>query len=170
MTMRIDLILPQFVLLDVMYVLAACMQTIHVPFVVSRRMSYNRVAACLYEASLVVHLAIVADILLCSTGNRLLAQPFAIAHALTGILWLNLLLVAFGIGLAAYYRRPCMIPELALIAASIPPVVKLLGPAWVGAAIIEGAFSSSAPFRRFFWMRAIGKRTSLHSRRSRLSM
>ena len=60
MTMRIDLILPQFVLLDVMYVLAACMQTIHVPLVVSRRMSYNRVAACLYEASLVVHLAIVA--------------------------------------------------------------------------------------------------------------
>ena len=42
--MRIDLILPQFVLLDVMYVLAACMQTIHVPLVVSRRMSYNRVA------------------------------------------------------------------------------------------------------------------------------
>ena len=84
--MRIDLILPQFVLLDVMYVLAACMQTIHVPLVVSRRMSYNRVAACLYEASLVVHLAIVADILLCSTGNRLLAPPFAIAHALTGIL------------------------------------------------------------------------------------
>ena len=81
--MRIDLILPQFVLLDVMYVLAACMQTIHVPLVVSRRMSYNRVAACLYEASLVVHLAIVADILLCSTGNRLLAPPFAIAHALT---------------------------------------------------------------------------------------
>ena len=140
MTMRIDLILPQFVLLDVMYVLAACMQTIHVPLVVSRRMPYNRVAVCLYEASLVVHLAIVADILLCSTGNRLLAPPFAIAHALTGILWLNLLLVAFGIGLAVYYRHPCMIPELALIAASIPPVVKLLGPVWIGALIVEGAF------------------------------
>ena len=163
MTMRIDLILPQFVLLDVMYVLAACMQTIHVPLVVSRRMSYNRVAACLYEASLVVHLAIVADILLCSTGNRLLAPPFAIAHALTGILWLNLLLVAFGIGLAAYYRRPCMIPELALIAASIPPVGLVPSSS-------KGRFSSSALFRRFFWMRAIGKRTSLHSRRSRLSM
>ena len=33
-----------------------------------------------------------------------------------------------------------MIFELMLVAASIPPVVKLLGPAWVGAAIIEGVF------------------------------
>ena len=38
MTMRFDLILPQFVLLDVIYVLAACMQTIHVPLIASRRM------------------------------------------------------------------------------------------------------------------------------------
>lgn len=167
MTMRFDLILPQFVLLDVIYVLAACMQTIHVPLITSRRMPYSRIAVCIYEASLVVHLVIVADIILASTGSRLLASPFLIARALEGVLWLNLLLVAFGVCLAVHYRRPCMIFELMLVAASIPPVVKLLGPAWVGAAIIEGAFSSSAPFRRFFWMRAIGKRTSLHSRRLR---
>lgn len=138
--MRIDLILPQFVLLDVIYVLAACMQTIHVPLVVSWRMSYSRVAVCIYEASLVVHLAIVADIILCSTGNRLLAPPFAIAHALAGVLWFNLLLVVFGMGLAVRYRRPCMIPELALIAASTPPVVNVLGPMWHAVVVIEGAF------------------------------
>lgn len=138
--MRIDLILPQFVLLDVMYVLAACMQTIHVPLIASRRMTYNRAAVCVYEASLVVHLVIVAGIIFASTGSRLLASPFLIAQALEGVLWLNLLLVAFGIGLAVYYRRPCMILELVLIAASIPPVVKLLGPVWVGAVIAEGAF------------------------------
>lgn len=169
MTMRFDLILPQFVLLDVIYVLAACMQTIHVPLIASRRMPYSRIAVCIYEASLVVHLVIVADIILASTGSRLLVSPFLIAQALEGVLWLNLLLVAFGVCLAVHYRRPCMIFELMLVAASIPPVVKLLGPAWVGAAIIEGAFSSSALFRRFFWTRAIGKRTSLHSRQSRLS-
>lgn len=140
MTMRFDLILPQFVLLDVIYVLAACMQTIHVPLIASRRMPYSRIAVCIYEASLVVHLAIVADIILASTGSRLLVSPFLIAQALEGVLWLNLLLVAFGVCLAVHYRRPCMIFELMLVAASIPPVVKLLGPAWVGAAIIEGAF------------------------------
>ena len=102
MTMRIDLILPQFVLLDVIYVLAACMQTIHVPLIASRRMSYNRAAVCIYEASLVVHLVIVADIIFASTDNRLLAPPFLIAQTLEGVLWLNLLLVAFGIGLAVY--------------------------------------------------------------------
>ena len=138
--MRFDLILPQFVLLDVIYVLAACMQTIHVPLITSRRMSYSRIAVCIYEASLVVHLVIVADIILASTGSRLLASPFLIARALEGVLWLNLLLVAFGVCLAVHYRRPCMIFELMLVAASIPPVVKLLGPAWVGVAIIEGAF------------------------------
>ena len=140
MTMRFDLILPQFVLLDLIYVLAACMQTIHVPLIASRRMPYSRIAVCIYEASLVVHLAIVADIILASTGSRLLVSPFLIAQALEGVLWLNLLLVAFGVCLAVHYRRPCMIFELMLVAASIPPVVKLLGPAWVGAAIIEGAF------------------------------
>ena len=138
--MRFDLILPQFVLLDVIYVLAACMQTIHVPLIASRRMPYSRIAVCIYEASLVVHLVIVADIILASTGSRLLVSPFLIAQALEGVLWLNLLLVAFGVCLAVHYRRPCMIFELMLVAASIPPVVKLLGPAWVGAAIIEGAF------------------------------
>ena len=140
MTMRFDLILPQFVLLDVIYVLAACMQTIHVPLITSRRMPYSRIAVCIYEAGLVVHLVIVADIILASTGSRLLVSPFLIAQALEGVLWLNLLLVAFGVCLAVHYRRPCMIFELMLVAASIPPVVKLLGPAWVGAAIIEGAF------------------------------
>lgn len=140
MTMRFDLILPQFVLLDVIYVLAACMQTIHVPLIASRRMPYSRIAVCIYEASLVVHLVIVADIILASTGSRLLVSPFLIAQALEGVLWLNLLLVAFGVCLAVHYRRPCMIFELMLVAASIPPVVKLLGSAWAGAAIIEGAF------------------------------
>ena len=67
--MRFDLILPQFVLLDVIYVLAACMQTIHVPLITSRRMPYSRIAVCIYEASLVVHLAIVADILLLLDGQ-----------------------------------------------------------------------------------------------------
>ena len=82
MTMRFDLILPQFVLLDAIYVLAACMQTIHVPLIASRRMPYSRIAVCIYEASLVMHLVIVTDIILASTGSRLLISPFLIAQAL----------------------------------------------------------------------------------------
>ena len=40
--MQIPLILPQIVALDIVFALAACLQTIHVPLIVSRRSSYNR--------------------------------------------------------------------------------------------------------------------------------
>ena len=54
--MQISLILPQIVALDVVFALAACLQTIHVPLIASRRSSYNRKVICAYEASLVLHL------------------------------------------------------------------------------------------------------------------
>lgn len=54
--MTISLILPQIVALDVVFALAACLQTIHVPLISSRRSSYNRKVICAYEASLVLHL------------------------------------------------------------------------------------------------------------------
>ena len=40
--MQISLILPQIVALDIVFALAACLQTIHVPLIASRRSSYNR--------------------------------------------------------------------------------------------------------------------------------
>lgn len=40
--MQISFILPQIVALDVVFVLAACLQMIHVPLIASRRSSYNR--------------------------------------------------------------------------------------------------------------------------------
>lgn len=49
--MQISLILPQIVALDVVFALAACLQTIHVPLIASRRSSYNRKVICAYEAS-----------------------------------------------------------------------------------------------------------------------
>ena len=55
--MQISLILPQIVALDVVFALAACLQTIHVPLIASRRSSYNRKVICAYEASLVLHLS-----------------------------------------------------------------------------------------------------------------
>lgn len=58
--MQISLILPQIVALDVVFALAACLQTIHVPLIASRRSSYNRKVICAYEASLVLHLMISA--------------------------------------------------------------------------------------------------------------
>lgn len=58
MTMQISLILPQIVALDVVFALAACLQTIHVPLISSRRSSYNRKVICAYEASLVLHLVV----------------------------------------------------------------------------------------------------------------
>lgn len=47
--MQISLILPQIVALDVVFALAACLQTIHVPLIASRRSSYNRKVICAYE-------------------------------------------------------------------------------------------------------------------------
>ena len=44
--MQISLILPQIVALDVVFALAACLQTIHVPLIASRRSSYNRKVIC----------------------------------------------------------------------------------------------------------------------------
>ena len=48
--MQISLILPQIVALDVVFALAACLQTIHVPLIASRRSPYNRKVICAYEA------------------------------------------------------------------------------------------------------------------------
>lgn len=62
MTVQIPLIIPQIVTLDVVFALAACLQTIHVPLIASRRSSYNRKLICAYEASLVLHLIISAVI------------------------------------------------------------------------------------------------------------
>lgn len=44
--MQISLILPQIVALDVVFALAVCLQTIHVPLIASRRSSYNRKVIC----------------------------------------------------------------------------------------------------------------------------
>ena len=76
--MQISLILPQIVALDVVFALAACLQTIHVPLISSRRSSYNRKVICAYEASLVLHLVISALILFASSGSYLVA-PLAFA-------------------------------------------------------------------------------------------
>ncbi len=87
--MQIPLILPQIVALDVVFALAACLQTIHVPLIASRRSSYNRKVICAYEASLVLHLVISALILFASSGLYLMAPLDVCARAMGGALWLN---------------------------------------------------------------------------------
>lgn len=138
--MQISLILPQIVALDVVFALAACLQTIHVPLIASRRSSYNRKVICAYEASLVLHLVISAVILFASSGSYLVAPLDVCAVAMGGALWLNAAIFAYGVVLMVHYRRPVMLAELLLVAAVTPPVVFAMGSAWAVVLIAEGAF------------------------------
>lgn len=138
--MQISLILPQIVALDVVFALAACLQTIHVPLIASRRSSYNRKVICAYEASLVLHLVISALILFASSGSYLVAPLDVCARAMGGALWLNAVIFAYGMVLMVHYRRPVMLAELLLVAAVTPPVVLAMGSAWTTVLIAEGAF------------------------------
>ena len=138
--MQIPLILPQIVALDVVFALAACLQTIHVPLIASRRTSYNRKVICAYEASLVVHLMVSALILFASSGSYLMAPLDVCARAMGGALWLNATIFAYGVMLMVHYRRPVMLAELLLVAAVTPPVVFAMGSAWTVVLIAEGAF------------------------------
>ena len=138
--MRISLILPQIVALDVVFALAACLQTIHVPLIASRRSSYNRKVICAYEASLVLHLMISALILFASSGSYLVAPLDVCARAMGGALWLNAAIFAYGVVLMVHYRRPVMLVELLLVVAVTPPVVFAMGSAWTVVLIAEGAF------------------------------
>ena len=138
--MQISLILPQIVALDIVFALAACLQTIHVPLIASRRSSYNRRAVCAYEASLVLHLVISALILFASSGSYLVAPLDVCARAMGGVLWLNAAIFAYGVVLMVRYRRPVMLVELLLVVAVTPPVVFATGSAWTVVLIAEGAF------------------------------
>ena len=140
MTMQISLILPQIVALDVVFALAACLQTIHVPLIASRRSPYNRKVICAYEASLVLHLMISALILFASSGSYLVAPLDVCARAMGGALWLNAAIFAYGVVLMVHYRRPVMLVELLLVVAVTPPVVFAMGSAWTVVLIAEGAF------------------------------
>lgn len=140
MTMQISLILPQIVTLDVVFALAACLQTIHVPLIASRRSSYNRKVICAYEASLVLHLMISALILFASSGSYLVAPLDVCARAMGGALWLNAAIFAYGALLMVHYRRPVMLAELLLVVAVTPPVVFAMGSAWTVVLIAEGTF------------------------------
>ena len=138
--MQISLILPQIVALDVVFALAACLQTIHVPLIASRRSSYNRKVICAYEASLVLHLMISALILFASSGSYLVAPLVVCARAMGGALWLNAAIFAYGVVLMVRYRRPVMLVELLLVVAVTPPVVFAMGSTWTVVLIAEGAF------------------------------
>ena len=140
MTMQISLILPQIVALDVVFALAACLQTIYVPLIASRRSSYNRKVICAYEASLVLHLVISALILFASSGSYLVAPLDVCARAMGGALWTNAAIFAYGVVLMVRYRRPVMLVELLLVVAVTPPVVFAMGSAWTTVLIAEGAF------------------------------
>lgn len=138
--MQMPLILPQIVALDVLFALVACLQTIHVPLIASRRSSYNRKVICVYESSLVLHLIISAVILFASSGSYLVAPLYVVAEAAGALLWLNAAIAAYGVVLMVHYRRPVMMVELLLVAAATPPVVYVMGSAWPAVLIAEGAF------------------------------
>lgn len=138
--MQMPLILPQIVALDVLFALVACLQTIHVPLIASRRSSYNRKVICVYEASLVLHLIISAVILFASSGSHLVAPLYVVAEAAGALLWLNAAIAAYGVVLMVHYRRPVMMAELLLVAAVTPPVVCVMGSTWPAVLIAEGAF------------------------------
>ena len=138
--MQIALILPQIVALDVTFALAACLQTIHVPLIASRRSPYNREVICSYEASLVLHLIVSALLLFASSGSYLVAPLPVVAQAARGLLWLNAAIAAYGVVLMVHYRRPVMLAELLLVAAATPPAVSIMGPVWTAIPIADAAF------------------------------
>lgn len=138
--MQIPLILPQIVALDVVFALAACLQTIHVPLIASRRSSYNRKVICTYEASLVVHLVVSAVIMFAASGSYLVAPLPVIAEAASMLLWANVAIAAYGVVLMVHYRRPVMMVELLLVAAATPPAVCVMGPAWTAVPVADAAF------------------------------
>lgn len=138
--MQIPLILPQIVALDVAFALAACLQTIHVPLIASRRSSYNRKVICTYEASLVVHLVISVVIMFAASGSHLVAPLPVIAETAGGLLWANAAITAYGAVLMVHYRRPVMLVELLLVAAATPPAVYVMGPVWTAVPIADAAF------------------------------
>ena len=138
--MQIPLILPQIVALDVAFALAACLQTIHVPLIASRRSSYNRKVICSYEASLVVHLVISAVIMFAASGSYLVAPLPVIAETAGGLLWTNAAITVYGVVLMVQYRRPVMLVELLLVAAATPPAVCVMGPVWTAVPIADAAF------------------------------
>ena len=138
--MLIPLILPQIVALDVVFALAACLQTIHVPLIASRRSSFNRKVICAYEASLMLHLIISAVILFASSGSYLVAPLYVVAEAAGALLWLNAAIAAYGVILMVHYRRPVMLAELSLVAAVTPPAVYVMGTTWTAVLIADGAF------------------------------
>ena len=140
MTVQIPLIIPQIVTLDVVFALAACLQTIHVPLIASRRSSYNRKLICAYEASLVLHLIISAVILFASSASYLVAPLYVCAEGMGGVLWLNAAIFAYGVVLMVRYRRPVMLAELLLVAAVTPPAVRVMGSAWTAVVIAEATF------------------------------
>lgn len=138
--MQIPLILPQIVALDVVFALAACLQTIHVPLIASRRSPYNRKVICAYESSLVIHLIISTAVLFALSGSYLVAPPHVAAEAAGGLLWLNAVIFFYGAVLMVHYRRPVMLAELLLVAAATPPAVYVMGTTWTAVLIAEGAF------------------------------
>ncbi len=138
--MQTPLILPQIVALDVAFALAACLQTIHVPLIASRRSSYNRKVICTYEASLVVHLVLSAVIMFAASGSHLVAPLPVIAETAGGLLWANAAITAYGAVLMVHYRRPVMLVELLLVAAATPPAVYVMGPVWTAVPIADAAF------------------------------
>lgn len=138
--MQIPLVLPQIVALDVAFALAACLQTIHVPLIASRRSPYNRKVICTYEASLVVHLVISAVIMFAASGSHLVAPLPVIAETAGGLLWANAAITAYGMVLMVHYRRPVMLVELLLVAAATPPAVYVMGPVWTAVPIADAAF------------------------------
>lgn len=138
--MQIPLILPQIVALDVAFALAACLQTIHVPLIASRRSPYNRKVICTYEAGLVVHLVVSAVIMFAASGSYLVAPLPVIAEAAGVLLWANVAIAAYGVVLMVHYRRPVMMVELLLVAAATPPVVCVMGPVWAAVPGADAAF------------------------------
>ncbi|MFQ7391931.1 MAG: hypothetical protein ACLRM9_00330 [Collinsella aerofaciens] len=138
--MQMPLTLPRLLRSMCSFALVACLQTIHLPLIASRRSSYNRKVICAYEASLVLHLAISAVILFASSGSYLVAPLYVVAEAAGALLWLNAAIAAYGVVLMVHYRRPVMMVELLLVVAATPPLVYVMGSAWPAVLIAEGAF------------------------------
>lgn len=147
--MQIPLILPQIVALDVVFALTACLQTIHVPLIASRRLSFNRKVICIYEASLVLHLIVSAVILFASSGSYLVAPLYVVAEAAGALLWLNAAIAVYGVVLMVHYRRPVMLAELSLVAAVTPPAIYVMGRHGLRFLSRRARSSCFAPSRRF---------------------
>jgi len=117
-------------------------QSLHVFFLASRRDVRMFSVTIAYEILLVIHLCLMAGIsIAAATNNGVFTFGLGAATLpLEQLMWLNTLPIVLGTMLCYTQKRPAVIVELVVLAATIPPVIGLFGPSWVTIFVFDATF------------------------------